>query len=99
MKVRRLFTGQSKDTRRLVVAISLSGSAVSFSLTVMEEQNITHIHTQTHTHTNDCSEQQDQRHQANLFKLSQSDTIKVLSLSQKPIRECFGMQKFFLALK
>lgn len=26
-------TGQSKDTRKLVVAISLSGSAVSFSLT------------------------------------------------------------------
>lgn len=34
-----MFTGQSSDTRRLVVAISLSGSAVSFSLTVGEVKN------------------------------------------------------------
>lgn len=32
-------TGQSSDTRRLVVAISLSGSAVSFSLTVDEAEH------------------------------------------------------------
>ncbi len=38
-----MFTGQSSDTRRLVVAISLSGSAVSFSLTAEESK--------THTHT------------------------------------------------
>lgn len=34
-----LHTGQSKETRRLVVAISLSGSAVSFSLTEERAQN------------------------------------------------------------
>lgn len=31
-------TGHSSDTRRLVVAISLSGSAVNFSLTMENEQ-------------------------------------------------------------
>lgn len=35
------FTGQSSDTRRLVVAISLSGSAVNFSLTVDETKHTT----------------------------------------------------------
>lgn len=38
------FTGQSSDTRRLVVAISLSGSAVNFSLTVDETKHITWNH-------------------------------------------------------
>lgn len=37
-----MFTGQSSDTRRLVVAISLSGSAVSFSLTGEKRQNTKH---------------------------------------------------------
>lgn len=35
----RMFTGQRSDTRRLVVAISLSGSAVSFSLTAGDKLN------------------------------------------------------------
>lgn len=34
-----LLTGHIKDTRRLVVAISLSGSAVSFSLTLKRKKN------------------------------------------------------------
>lgn len=33
-----LLTGHIKDTRRLVVAISLSGSAVSFSLTLKRRE-------------------------------------------------------------
>lgn len=36
--IRVELTGQSNDTRRLVVAISLSGSAVNFSLTAEREQ-------------------------------------------------------------
>jgi hypothetical protein len=33
-----LLTGHIKDTRRLVVAISLSGSAVNFSLTLKKRE-------------------------------------------------------------
>lgn len=40
-----MFTGQSSETRRLVVAISLSGSAVSFSLTAEAKQKHKNRHT------------------------------------------------------
>lgn len=49
------FTGQSSDTRRLVVAISLSGSAVSFSLTAWEESARTRTHAHTDTHSSEDS--------------------------------------------
>lgn len=35
---RGIFTGHRRETRRLVVAISLSGSAVNFSLTVRRKE-------------------------------------------------------------
>ena len=53
-QTQEIFTGQSRETRRLVVAISLSGSAVSFSLTGGtrgQERRYIQLHTSTTTDT------------------------------------------------